>query len=154
MKKPAKKRRHYRAEKPLRGIAYALPLIGMLLAGCADDHGRGAMHEAVSGCFIAHPLQKGSAYDRFRCIALAHQHYGPAAIGENYGLIVLVDQAALSIGQEIDSGTLDLPAAETALHWVTIKAQQATVQPASISMPPAHQAIPSGAYPLGASTRR
>lgn len=118
-------------------IPHTLSLLGFLLAGCANDQGRGAMHEAVSHCFAAYPFMKGSAYERFNCIALAHQHYGPAAMGPGYGLMTLVDQASLSIGQDVDSGALDLPEAETALHWVTVKAQQATLQPAGTNAAPA-----------------
>ena len=109
-------------------IPCALILLTLLLAGCTDDQGRGAMHAAVSRCFSAYPFKKGSAYERFLCIALAHQHYGPSAAGAQYGLITQVDQASLSIGRDVDSGVLDLPAAETALHWITEKAQQTATQ--------------------------
>lgn len=109
-------------------IRCALSLLTLLLTGCGDDLGRGAMHEAVSRCFAAYPFKKGSAYERFLCIALAHRHYGPSAVGAQYGLITQVDQASLSIGRDVDSGTLDLPEAETALNWVTSKAQNAALQ--------------------------
>lgn len=117
--------------RPRLAIPYTLGMLLFLLCGCVDDQGRGAMHEAVSQCFAAYPFKKGSAYERFNCIALAHQHYGPAAMGPGYGLITQIDQASLSIGQDVDSGALDLPEAETALHWVTIKAQQAAQYPRS-----------------------
>ena len=114
---------------PRPAAPYALAILGFLLCGCVDDQGRGAMHEAVSECFAAYPFKKGSAYDRFRCIAFAHQHYGPAAMGPDYSLMTQFDQASLSIGREVDSGVLDLPEAQTALRWVTTKAQQAARQP-------------------------
>jgi hypothetical protein len=121
--------RNFMTHNHILAIQSALIILTILLTGCTDDQGRGAMHEAVSRCFATYPFEKGSAYKRFLCIARAHQHYGPGAVGAQYGLITQVDQASLSIGRDIDSGALDLSAAKTALNWVTTKAQQAALQP-------------------------
>ncbi|EGE47453.1 Hypothetical protein APO_1670 [Acetobacter pomorum DM001] len=96
--------------------------ICMFLSGCADDHGKGAMHTSVSRCFSKYPLAKGTAYKRFSCIYQAHSQYGPVAMGEHYNLLLQVDLASLSVGQEIDEGILTVKEGETALHWVTAKA--------------------------------
>ncbi|MBB2190241.1 hypothetical protein HLH34_09710 [Gluconacetobacter azotocaptans] len=97
-------------------------------AACTDDHGKGAAHAAVSRCFARYPFKKGTAYDRFGCIAQAHFRYDPDAIGANYDLIAQVDMASLRIGLDVDAGTLSVPQAEAALHWVTTKAQDTAIQ--------------------------
>jgi hypothetical protein len=97
-------------------------------AGCRDDHGTGALHTAVSRCLARYPLKRGTAYDRFSCIAEAHLRYGPGAIGPNYDLLSQVDMASLRIGLDVDAGTLGVPDAETELRWVTTKAQNKAIQ--------------------------
>lgn len=117
-------------------LCCALPALSALLAGCVDDQGRGAMHEAVSRCFATYTFSRGSAYNRFSCIAQAHQHFGPSAMGASYGLIAQVDQAALRVGLDLDSGALDQAGAQAALHWVTLKAQEQEQEAARLSAPP------------------
>ncbi|ACI52382.1 conserved hypothetical protein [Gluconacetobacter diazotrophicus PA1 5] len=97
-------------------------------AACTDDRGTGALHAAVSRCLARYPFRKGTAYDRFRCIAAAHFRYGPDAIGPNYDLVSQTDMASLRIGLDVDAGTLDVPEAETALRWAMTKAQNQAIQ--------------------------
>ncbi|GAA4501250.1 hypothetical protein [Gluconacetobacter tumulicola] len=106
----------------------ALAFLCALSAGCADDQGKGDLHAAVSRCFATYPFRKGTAYDRFNCIADAHLHYGPNALGPQYDLISQIDTASLRIGLDVDAGTLSVPEAEKELHWVTTKAQNQAIQ--------------------------
>lgn len=106
----------------------ALAFLCALSAGCADDQGKGDLHAAVSRCFATYPFRKGTAYDRFSCIAGAHLHYGPDAVGPQYDLISQIDMASLRIGLDVDTGTLSMPEAEKELHWVTTKAQNEAIQ--------------------------
>lgn len=94
----------------------------VLLSGCVDDHGKGDMHAAVSDCFAKYPFAKGTAYQRFNCIYQAHFHYGPAAMGAQYYLLLQIDLASLNVGKDVDSGILTPEEGRTALHWVTDKA--------------------------------
>ncbi|MFT8803764.1 MAG: hypothetical protein ABF876_05590 [Acetobacter aceti] len=94
----------------------------VLLAGCVDDHGKGDMHAAVSDCFAKYPFAKGTAYQRFSCIYQAHSHYGPAAMGAQYSLLLQVDLASLNVGKDVDSGVLTQEEGKATLHWVTDKA--------------------------------
>ncbi|WP_019088641.1 hypothetical protein [Acetobacter ascendens] len=105
-------------QKPFLVAAF----ICTFLSGCADDQGKGAMHAAVSSCFSKYPLLKGTAYKRFSCIYQAHSQYGPAAMGDHYNLLLQIDLASLSVGQDIDEGVLTVKEGEAALHWVTAKA--------------------------------
>ncbi|MBB2200002.1 hypothetical protein [Gluconacetobacter tumulisoli] len=110
--------------KRLLAVAFLCAFSG----ACTDDHGKGALHAAVSRCFARYPFKKGTAYVRFSCIAGAHFRYGPDTIGTNYDLLSQVDMASLRIGLDVDTGTLSVPEAETALHWVTTKAQNQAIQ--------------------------
>lgn len=108
-----------------------------LSAGCADDQGKGDMHVAVSHCLAHYSFRKGSAYDRFSCIAGAHFRYGPNAVGTDYDLVSQIDMASLRIGLDVDAGTLSVPEAETELHWVTTKAQDQAHQRSNTDSPAA-----------------
>lgn len=108
----------------------AAALICVLLSGCVDDHGKGDMHAAVSDCFAKYPFAKGTAYQRFNCIYLAHFHYGPAAMGPQYNLLLQVDLASLKVGKDVDSGILTQEEGKRTLHWVTDKAYLQASQPA------------------------
>lgn len=107
-----------------------------LLSGCVDDHGKGDMHAAVSGCFAKYPFAKGTAYQRFNCIYQAHSHYGPAAMGAQSYLLLQIDLASLNVGKDVDSGILTQQEGETALHWVTDKARSQTLRYSWAAAPP------------------
>lgn len=115
--------------------------ICVLLSGCVDDHGKGAMHAATSRCFSKYPLAKGTAYKRFSCIYQAHAQYGPDAMGTHAALLKQIDQASLRVGLDIDSGVLTVAEGETALHWVTRKAYYQASQHASPQEQPKTQGL-------------
>ncbi|GFE94518.1 hypothetical protein DmAi_25770 [Acetobacter persici] len=101
---------------------FALFTVSLLLPGCTDDHGRGDMHAAVSECFSKYPFAKGTASQRFTCIYQAHTQYGSAALGAQSRLLLQIDLASLTVGQDVDSGVLTQEEGRTALRWVTEKA--------------------------------